>query len=244
MERLKDRKILITGAASGIGRAIALRFRDEGARLALLDHDGAGLNALPPSLADGGAYTVDLADLRATEQAVAASAAALEGLDGVVNAAGVHVRAKLEEAELQSWHRMLAVNLTAPMMICKQALKWLRRHPGATIVNIASGSALYPVPERSGYAASKGGLIALTKSLALELAPAVRVNALCPGSVDTPMLRAGMSGQPLESLNSVYALGQIGQPNEIADAALYLTSAKSSFVTGVALAVDGGRTFH
>ena len=123
---------------------------------------------MPPSLADGGAYAVYLADLRATEQAVAASAAALEGLDGVVNAAGVHVRAKLEEAELQSWHRMLAVNLTAPMMICKQALKWLRRHPGATIVNIASGSALYPVPERSGYAASKGGLIALTKSLALD----------------------------------------------------------------------------
>jgi NAD(P)-dependent dehydrogenase (short-subunit alcohol dehydrogenase family) len=243
MGRLSGRNILITGAASGIGRAIALRFHAEGARLALLDRDGAGL-ADVSSVVAGATYTVDLIDCEATEQAVSASATALDGLDGVVNAAGLHIREKLADADLQSWHKMLAINLTAPMVVCKASLKWLGRRAGSTIVNIASGSALYPVPERSGYAASKGGLISLTKSLALELAPSIRVNALCPGSIDTPMLREGMKGQPLESLKSVYALGRVGEPGEIADAALYLTSSESSFVTGVALAVDGGRTFH
>ena len=243
MGRLSGRKILITGAASGIGRSTALRFHAEGAQLALLDRDSAGLKELS-SVGPDASHIVDLTDSTATEHVVSASAEALGGLDGVVNAAGLHVRAPLDELDLQSWRTMVAVNLTAPLVVCKTALRWLRRDPRSAIVNIASGSALYPVPERSGYAASKGGLIALTKSLALELAPSVRVNALCPGSIDTPMLREGMKGEPLESLNAAYALRRIGRPEEIADAALYLMSEESSFVTGVALAVDGGRTFH
>ena len=133
---------------------------------------------------------------------------------------------------------MLEVNLTGTYIVVRCALPWLARAPFATIVNIASGQSLLPTPNLTAYAASKGGVVNLTRALAAELAPAIRVNSVCPGLVDTPMT-AG-----LERDVSRYALERMADPLEIAQAILFLTGTESSFVTGAALAIDGGRTFH
>lgn len=140
---------------------------------------------------------------------------------------------------MQAWREVIAINLIGPHMLVKAALPFLRAAPWATIVNLASGQGLQPAgPANHAYAASKGGLINLTRSLARELAPAIRVNSVCPGMVETP-LTEGRSGD-----GSQYALGRNGTALEVAQAVLFMSSPESAFVTGTALAVDGGRTFH
>jgi len=134
---------------------------------------------------------------------------------------------------------VIDVNLTGIYIVVRCCLPWLTKASGATIVNIASGQGLLPNrPEMTAYAASKGGVVNLTRALAAELAPAIRVNSVCPGMVDTPMTADG----PRDA--TPYALKRIADPSEIANAILFLTGSESSFVTGAALAVDGGRTFH
>ena len=241
MGRLAGRKILITGAASGVGRAIATTFLREGASLCVLDRDEAGLQTFEK---DSYRLVADLLDSARLPACVSQAASHLGGLDGVVNAAGIHIMARLEDTTDDLWSNTMAINLTAPMVIIRAALGWLRQSPAATIVNIASGSALYPVAERSAYIASKGGLVSLTKALAHELAPGIRVNCICPGAVDTPMLRGNLSDDAYARIAGGYALQRVAAPAEIADAALFLSGPESSYVTGTALAVDGGRTFH
>jgi len=244
--RLAGRRFLITGAGSGIGRAVAELFAREGARLALLDLrvDAARVFA---QRSGGVALQVDVSDEDGVRSAVAEAAAVLGGLDGVVNAAGIIALGPLENIDLHSWRRQLDVNLTGPYLICRAALPWLRQSAHATIVNIASAQALRPVGASCAYAASKAGLLNFTKAIAGELAPAIRVNAVCPGIVDTPMVAAvsGSAERPAAtpSLRD-YPLGRMAQPEEIASAILFLSCEESSYVTGAALAVDGGRTFH
>jgi NAD(P)-dependent dehydrogenase (short-subunit alcohol dehydrogenase family) len=240
VSRLKGRKILVTGAASGLGREVVKTFAREGAVLALLDRDAAGLESLDTTSA---CFVVDLQDTGLLVETVSNAAGALGGLDGIVNAAGYHMMAEIENTTDELWAKTIAVNLTAPMVIVRTALPWLRQNPASTVVNVASGAALYPVPTRSAYVASKGGLVALSKAMALELAPAIRVNCICPGAMDTPML-SGLPKELYASIASTYSLKRIGNPSEIADGVLYLTSQESSYVTGIALAVDGGRSFH
>jgi NAD(P)-dependent dehydrogenase (short-subunit alcohol dehydrogenase family) len=246
--RLAGRRVLVTGAASGIGRAVARRFAAEGARVALLDRDAVGLAVL--DIADAAGIPCDLLDAAAIAPAVERAAAALGGLDGVVNSAGVDLMRPLGEMAPEEWARVLVVNLTAPMLVCRAALPALRAAGSGTIVTVASGAALRPLPERTAYCASKAGAVMFCKSLAIELAPHnIRVNAVCPGIVDTPMWRASWEGAPepereLERILDRYAMRRVARPEEIADAVLYLTSPESSYVTGTAIAVDGGRTFH
>lgn len=252
--RLAGRRVLITGAASGIGRATAELFAKEGAALALVDRDGAGVEAVRNAChGEAGRYVAlvaDVAEPSAVEAAVAEAARALGGLDGVVNSAGVDLLAPLGETGPADWARVLAVNLTGPYLVCRAALPLLRAAGGGTIVNVASGAALSPLPNRTAYCASKAGLVMFGKALAIEAAADhVRVNAVCPGIVDTPMFRASFEGAAdpaaeFERIRARYALRRVAEPIEIARAILYLTSAESSFVTGAALAVDGGRTFH
>ena len=161
------------------------------------------------------------------------------GIDGVVNAAGIVIRGAVLEVGVADWRRVIDVNLTGIYIVVRSCLPWLAKATGATIVNIASGQGLLPNrPEMTAYAASKGGVVNLTRALAAELAPAIRVNSVCPGMVDTPMTADG----PRDV--TPYALKRIADPLEIAHAILFLTSSESSFVTGAALAIDGGRTFH
>jgi NAD(P)-dependent dehydrogenase (short-subunit alcohol dehydrogenase family) len=138
------------------------------------------------------------------------------GIDGVVNAAGIVLRGSVGDTGVASWRRVLEVNLTGTYIVVRCALPWLARAPFATIVNIASGQGLLPTPNLTAYAASKGGVVNLTRALAAELAPAIRVNSVCPGMVDTPMT----AGFPCEA--DRYALNRIADPLEIAQAILFL----------------------
>ena len=161
------------------------------------------------------------------------------GIDGVVNAAGVMLRGRMLDVGIDAWRRVLDINLTGGYIVARACLPWLLEARDATIVNIGSGQALLPnTPGRTAYAASKGGVINLTRSLAAELAPSIRVNSVCPGLVDTPM------ADGVRTNTGNYAMKRLADPIEIAQAILFLTSRESSYVTGVALAVDGGRSFH
>jgi NAD(P)-dependent dehydrogenase (short-subunit alcohol dehydrogenase family) len=246
--RLAGRRVLVTGAASGIGLAIVRLFSREGARVAMLDRDGARLKE---TAIDGAVPLIcDVGDERQVRDAVARAASALGGLDGVVNSAGVDLMRPFEAMTSAEWARVMAVDLTGPMLVCHAALPAMKEAGRGTIVNIASGAALRPLEQRTAYCAAKAGLVMLGKTLAVDLAPYhIRVNAICPGIIDTPLFRSSWTGaaDPEAELARIlerYVIRRPGEPEEIAQAALYLTGDESSFVTGAALAVDGGRTFH
>jgi NAD(P)-dependent dehydrogenase (short-subunit alcohol dehydrogenase family) len=236
--RLQGRRILITGAASGIGQRTAELFAAEGAALTLLDCDRRRLVSVARETG-GTAIEADVTQEPSVTHAVEQGASAMGGIDGVVNAAGIVIHGSVLDVGLADWKLVLDVNLTGTYIVVRCCLPWLAKAPFATIVNIASGQGLLPNnPGMTAYAASKGGVVNLTRALAAELAPSIRVNSVCPGMVDTPMT-AG-----LERDLDRYSLGRIAEPLEIAQAILFLTSTESSFVTGAALAIDGGRTFH
>jgi NAD(P)-dependent dehydrogenase (short-subunit alcohol dehydrogenase family) len=237
-DRLQGRRILITGAASGIGQRTAELFAAEGAALTLLDCDRKRLASVARETG-GTAVEADVTQEPSVTHAVEKGASAMGGIDGVVNAAGIVIHGSVLDVGLADWKLVLDVNLTGTYIVVRCCLPWLAKAPFATIVNIASGQGLLPNnPGMTAYAASKGGIVNLTRALAAELAPSIRVNSVCPGMVDTPMT-AG-----LERDLDRYALGRIAEPLEIAQSILFLTATESSFVTGAALAVDGGRTFH
>jgi NAD(P)-dependent dehydrogenase (short-subunit alcohol dehydrogenase family) len=170
------------------------------------------------------------------------------GLDGVVNAAGIFSAAGLPDTSPALFARTLAVNLTGTFLVIQAAAPLLLAAGQGTIVNIGSGVGLLPTgPGSTAYVASKGGVIAMTKALAQELAPTVRVNVVCPGAVETAMTASfirNAAGEVDPAIVRRYALRRPGEPEELAAAILFLTSYESSFVTGIALPVDGGRTFH
>jgi NAD(P)-dependent dehydrogenase (short-subunit alcohol dehydrogenase family) len=240
MARLDGRKIIITGGASGIGRATAALFKREGAAVAVLDR------AVSP---DGNlSFEVDVSDAASVRSAVDAAVNALGGLDGVVNAAGIFSGAGLEDSTQALFERTLAVNVTGTFLVVQAAAPHLLAAGGGSVVNIGSGVGITPTgPGSLAYVASKGGVIAMTKALAMELAPTVRVNVVCPGAVDTPMTQSFLrdaSGVVDAAIASRYALKRPADASELAAAILFLTSGDASFVTGIVLPVDGGRTFH
>ncbi|MEU6443108.1 SDR family oxidoreductase [Streptomyces sp. NPDC047046] len=236
--RLRGRRIAVTGAASGIGRATARLFSQEGASLALLDRDPAGLKEIANET-DGARFEVDITAEDEVASAAERAATALGGIDGVVNAAGIMYRGRATDVPATNWRQVLEVNLTGTYIVTRSFLPWLTSESAASVVNIASAQGLLPnTPGYSAYAASKGGIIALTKALAAELAPQIRVNCISPGMVNTAMADGHRDGA------SNYALKRIADPNEIATALLFLTSTDASYVTGSVLGVDGGRAFH
>jgi NAD(P)-dependent dehydrogenase (short-subunit alcohol dehydrogenase family) len=245
--QLFGRRILITGAASGIGLATAKLFRAEGAHLAILDVNGPKLREVGEALS-ALPIEVDLRESRAVESAVTQASEMLGGLDGVVNCAGIMSGGPLTLLTPDEWRKVLDINLTAPYLICRAALKPLQQTDNGTIVNVASAQALLPnSPGFCAYAASKGGLLTFTRALAAELAPRIRVNAVCPGVTNTPMATAALPGYSnIDEASFVqqYAMRRAGRPEEIAQAILFLTSTASSYITGTAMPVDGGRTFH
>lgn len=249
---LKGRRIVITGAAAGIGLASVNRFVGEGASVAALDRDGEALSHLKARLPGASVeiFQVDVTDADGVVRAVDNAARALGGIDGLVNAAGIDLVADIEGMQLADWNRVIAVNLTGPMLVMQAAYPHLRAAGGGTIVNVSSGAGLVPLKNRMAYCASKAGLQMAAKALAIEAAAfGIRVNTVCPGAVDTALLRSTVDAETdpqaaYEAVRARYALRRIAAPEEIAAAILWLTSAESSYVTGTALAVDGGRTFH
>ncbi len=247
----RGQRFVISGGASGIGLAVARLALQRGARVGLLDRDADALAVAARSLGGGAvALNCDVTDADAVNRAIADAAERLGGIDAIVNSAGIDLLAPLEDMRDADWSRVLAVNLTGPMLLCRAALPHLRRAGGGTIVNVSSGAGLSPLPNRTAYCAAKAGVIMFGKALAIEAASdGIRVNAVCPGAIDTPLFRTSYENAPdpaaaLEAIRQRYAMQRIAQPEEVAEAVLYLSSAASSYVTGTALAVDGGRTFH
>jgi NAD(P)-dependent dehydrogenase (short-subunit alcohol dehydrogenase family) len=239
--RLRGRRILITGGASGIGRATALLFAAEGAILTIVDRDQR-LSEEVAHLINGVSVVADISSPAEVEAAVKSAARAMSGIDGIVNAAGITVAAPVSDTTPEMWRKVIDVNLTGSFLVVQAALPFLQAAQNATVVNIASGAALLPRPNRVAYASSKGGVLAMTRALAIELAPGIRVNAICPGMVDTPILEES-ARTSAEAVNR-YALKRMAKPVEIANSILFLSSSESSYTTGVTLSVDGGRTFH
>jgi NAD(P)-dependent dehydrogenase (short-subunit alcohol dehydrogenase family) len=240
---LEGRRFLITGAASGIGRATAELFAAENARLALVDLTGNALFSVAESLS-AAAIVGDVSNPATVQAFVEEAVYALGGLDGIVNVAGITRKKGIEETTEADWAALIGVNLGGPFFVMQAAVKHLRRGRSPTIVNVSSGTALMPTLRGySAYAASKGGLVTLSKALAFELAPDIRVNIVCPGSIVTGMMSAEQE-RFASSENSPYALRRSAQPIEVARGIRYLSCDESSYVTGTTLAIDGGRTFH
>lgn len=234
-QKLVGRRILVTGAASGIGQAIAELFAGHGASLALLDRQW------PAPDEASRRFDCDVSDRAMVDRVVAVAAATLGGLDGLVNAAGMLDIAPFAELSPDSWDRMLAVNLTGPFNVAKAALPFLQRAERATIVNIGSVSGLMPMTGTTGYSASKGGLHMFTKCLAFDLAPNIRANTICPGTIRTGMTRYIFENSDHATRAAERAaLRRVGEPIDIARAALYFSCEDSGYTTGAELPVDGG----
>jgi NAD(P)-dependent dehydrogenase (short-subunit alcohol dehydrogenase family) len=247
-------KVLLTGASRGIGAAIARALLARGVRLAVVGRDRAALEALVGAGGEHAVLVADLADRAQVTPIAERAAAGLGGLDGFVSCAGVVEYAPIDAISAASLERQLAVNFTAPFMIAQGAANRIAAHGGGAMLFVSSTLAIAPAPHTAAYAASKAALGSLVRSLALELGPrSIRVNALAPGVVDTDMVRvvrpaAGAPehdgdaeariGEQLEALRRLHPLGRLGQPDDVAQSALYLLSAR--YVTGNVMAVDGG----
>ncbi|WP_414168792.1 SDR family NAD(P)-dependent oxidoreductase [Streptoverticillium reticulum] len=246
MGRLDERVILITGASRGQGAEEARLFAAEGARVVLadvLDEEGAALAA---ELGEGSARYVhlDVGEEADWNAAVAAATAAFGRLDGLVNNAGIVRHTALVDTSLDEYHEVVRVNQTGTFLGMRAVAPVLAAAGGGTVVNIASFAALSGLPLLTAYAASKAAVLGMTRVAALELAArGVRVNAVCPGGIDTPMTnpRPQEYGPAIEEMfRTMVPMGRIGQPLEVAQLALFLTSDESSYVTGQSFVVDGG----
>ncbi len=243
--RMQGKVALVTGGGSGIGRATARRLAAEGARLVCADRDVAGARETAKAIEDAGGAAValeaDVADETACARLVAAAVARFGALTTLVNSAGV--RAPLDALPPPAeWQRVIDINLTGSYLMARAALPALRAG-GGSITHLASIYGLVGGSLSPAYAASKGAIVNLTRQMALECAPAVRVNCVCPGVIETPMtaeLRADEAWR--ERTLKKYPLGRFGLPDDIAAAILYLASDDAAFVTGIALPVDGGYT--
>ena len=235
---------LVTGAARGIGLAVAKRFLAEGWRVALLDIEGDLLRAAVTELAmpeQTLALHCDVSDAQGVAAAIDTVAKRFGRLDALVNNAGVAVFAPLLETSDEDWKRVLEVNLTGPFLCTKAAAPLMREHGGGAIVNITSISAVRASTLRSAYGTSKAGLAHLTKQLAVELASlGIRVNGVAPGPVETAMAKAVHTPEIRADYHDAIPLNRYGLEEELAEAIFFLCSDRSSYITGQVLAVDGG----
>jgi NAD(P)-dependent dehydrogenase (short-subunit alcohol dehydrogenase family) len=247
---LTGKVALITGGASGIGRASALLFAQAGAAVAVVDLDQqAGQVVVQDIIRDGGKAIFERADVtRADEcgRAVQRTVTDLGGIHVLFNNAGIIRRASVVELSEEDWDRVMAVNVKSMFLMSRLVVPIMAKGGVGTIINMASGWGLAGGPRAAVYCASKGAVVLLTKAMAVDHGPQnIRVNCICPGDTDTSMLRqeARQLGEREESFQADSArrpLGRVGRPEEIAQAALYLASEAASFVTGTALVVDGG----
>lgn len=233
--RHASQRCLITGGASGIGAAMVRRFADEGARIAVLD--------LRPAR---GAELVLQADVAVREQ-VAEAFAQIErawgGLDVVLNNAGISRREPCLEVTAESWNQVIAVNLTGAFFVAQAAAQLMRRSRlGGVVLNVASVSGMVGMPNYVAYNVSKAGVIEMTKTMALELAPDIRINAICPGYVLTDMQRREYTETEITRCAAGLPLKRLGNPEEVAALASFLASAEATYATGQTFVIDGGET--
>jgi len=247
---LSGKVALITGGASGIGRATALLFAREGAAVAIADMNEQAGQAVACEIVDNGGRAIfepaDVTCAADCQRVVQRTVRELGGIDILFNNAGIIRRATVVELSEEDWDRMMAVNVKSAFLMSREVIPIMSKAGGGSIINMASGWGLAGGPRAAVYCASKGAVVLLTKAMAVDHGPQkIRVNCICPGDTDTSMLRneAQQLGEREERFLAESArrpLGRIGKPEEIAQAALYLASDAASFVTGTALVVDGG----
>lgn len=253
--RLEEKTVIITGAASGMGRAGAVLFAKEGAKLALADIDEAGLaetaklvdEAVPG--AEISTTRVDLAVLDDIATFVADTVETFGGVDVIYNNAGINIFRSIDETAEADWDRLHAVNAKAQYFLVKYALGALRTSPGASVINVSSGNGLIaPSPGATAYSASKGAVVAVTRALAQELAADdIRVNCICPGIITTPMslgaweqIPAGERDQVRAAVAARAMSKREGLPEEVAAVAVFLATPDASYITGTIIPVDAG----
>jgi len=254
MGEFEGRAVLVTGGALGLGKGIVEAFAREGASIAIADINARAANELAGRLAATGTTTVavagDVADAADADRMVRESVDTLGRLDVLVNNAGIQPTDwyyRVDEMPVEVWDRILGVNLRGQFLMAKFAIPSILAAGGGCIVNMASVQGLQSMPRVPAYAASKGGVLSLTRNMAVDYARhGIRVVAICPGTMDSEMVRAsaraagGDIEENLREFGKVHPLGRLGQPDDIANAVLFLASPRASFITGEYLCVDGG----
>ena len=249
--------MLVTGAAAGLGGEIAVRAAAEGAAVACIDLDLDRGRAAARRIVDlgGDARFIpgDVLSPASVVEFVAAAAAAMGGLDTVINNVGSVSQGTIEDTPEEEWDRVMALNVTSVYLVSRHAIPHLRAAGGGSIVNIASGVGLRAARNMAAYGAAKAAVVMLTKNMALDFAREhIRVNCVCPGMIDTELSRATIAWQAAQAgIDSEaarakhagsYPMGRLGEPADVAPAVVYLASDEASWVTGTTIAVDGGRS--
>ena len=241
MRGLADKRVLITGGASGIGAATVKRFLEEGSRVTVLDHDEEGCRRIEeetPGLS--GTITCDVSDPEAVKRAFIELDELFGSLDVLINNAGISIRhPDITELPVEEWQRVINVDLNGVFYVAQQAAQRMK-DPGGVIINMGSTAALVGHPHYADYNAAKAGVHELTKTMALELAPKVRVVAVCPGYVLTPMQEAEYTPEMMDEVNGKIPLRRHARPEEIAGLFAFLASEDASYITGHAYVIDGG----
>ncbi len=242
MRGLANKRVLVTGGASGIGAATVERFLEEGSQVVVLDHDEQGCRRIKQELPKiTGTIICDVSKAEAVKQAFVRLDELLGGLDVLINNAGISIRHNFMEITAEDWQRVINVNLNGVFYVAQQAARRMK-DTGGVIINMGSTNALVGYRFYADYNASKAGVLELTRSMALELAPKVRVLAVCPGYVMTPMQEAEYTAEMIEEVNSKIPLKRHARPEEIAGLFAFLASDEAGYITGQHYVIDGGET--
>ncbi len=252
MARFTERSVIITGGASGIGRATAFAFAAEGANVMVADQDGAGAEAVAGAIRALGqsaqSFRVDIGDYGQCEALVSRTVSAFGGLHIAFNNAGIpgSMTKAVHEYELDEWNRMIAINLTGVFHSIKAEVPALLASGGGAIINTASVAGLVSAPHMASYATAKHGVVGLTRSAALDLVKlGIRVNAVCPAAVRTAMIEPVFAIPGLgEKMAADHPIGRMAEAEEVAKVVLFLASEEASFIVGHALTIDGGLTIQ
>lgn len=243
MKGLEKKRVLITGGASGIGLATTARFLRERAEVTVIDLNRSGCQDLEREFA-GQLRTLegDVSDPKQVSEAFRALDQVWDGLDVLINNAGISIRHPFLEITPEEWNRVVSVDLGGVFFVAQQAALRMMRGEGGSIINMGSTNALVGYRYYADYNSAKAGVVELTRSMALELAPKVRVNAVCPGYVLTPMQEAEYTPEMMEEVNRKIPLGRHARPEEIASLFAFLASEEAQYITGQTIVIDGGET--
>ena len=241
MRGLKDKRILITGGAGGIGSATAKRFLEEGARVYVLDRDETACQRLKKELPALHGYIIaDVADPESVKRAFDELDGLANGLDVLINNAGISIRHSFMDITPQEWRSVMDVNLNGVFYVAQQAARRMLAGNGGVIINMGSTNGLAGYHYYADYNATKAGVVELSRSMALELAPKIRVNAVCPGFIMTPMQEAEYTIEMRRAFENKLPLNELGKPDDVAALFAFLASDDATFITGQYFVIDGG----